>query len=158
MRRRCTTPQQCIGENALTRKLPITARQVTAICKGAGKAGYIPEIILDGVVVRLVPEALSQSAQYEENDEPYVPWPGPRLNYREEQVLRTIVAARDHTLPASTIPQAGPATVNALIAHGLVEIEGGAKVFDRSQNIRASNDGISFFSRFEAHNRKHFCL
>ncbi len=40
----------------MTRPLPITARQVTAICKGAEKAGYVPLIEIGNTVVRLVPE------------------------------------------------------------------------------------------------------
>lgn len=44
----------------MTRQLAITARQVTALCKGAGQAGYIPEVIIGNVTVRLVPERLAR--------------------------------------------------------------------------------------------------
>ncbi len=142
----------------MTRRLAITARQVTALCKGAGKAGYIPEVILDGVVVRLVPEMSSQSARHAEREEPAVRWPGPELNHREEQVLRTLVAADKHKMPASSIPQAGPATIAALVKYGLVRLEAGTKVFDRSQTIHATRDGITFFPRYKAHRRKNFYL
>ncbi|MER9574924.1 hypothetical protein NKI78_04625 [Mesorhizobium sp. M0400] len=39
----------------MTRKLAVSARQVTAICKGAAKAGFIAEVTIGGVTVRLVP-------------------------------------------------------------------------------------------------------
>ncbi|MER9227022.1 hypothetical protein NKI39_15535 [Mesorhizobium sp. M0664] len=39
----------------MTRELAVSARQVTAICKGAAKAGFIAEVIIGGVTVRLVP-------------------------------------------------------------------------------------------------------
>ncbi|MER8793990.1 hypothetical protein NKH75_07245 [Mesorhizobium sp. M0984] len=39
----------------MTGKLAVSARQVTAICKGAAKAGFIAEMIIGGVTVRLVP-------------------------------------------------------------------------------------------------------
>lgn len=41
----------------MTRSLALSARQITAICKGAAKAGCVAEIIVNGMVVRLVPEA-----------------------------------------------------------------------------------------------------
>ncbi|NMG39865.1 hypothetical protein GRZ55_11485 [Chelativorans sp. ZYF759] len=53
----------------MTRKLDITARQVTALCKGAQKAGYAPVIQLGDVFVRLVPEerACAESQRKDEN-------------------------------------------------------------------------------------------
>lgn len=45
----------------MTRSLALHARQVTALCKGAAKAGYIPEVKIGDVVVRLVPAANSQA-------------------------------------------------------------------------------------------------
>lgn len=44
-------------DRAVTRPLSISARQITAICKGAAKAGFVAEIIINGTLVRLVPEA-----------------------------------------------------------------------------------------------------
>ncbi|MFD9897494.1 hypothetical protein [Mesorhizobium sp. NPDC059025] len=41
---------------AMTRKPGLTARQITAICKGAARAGYIPIVQIGDVAVRLVPE------------------------------------------------------------------------------------------------------
>ncbi|SFQ79991.1 hypothetical protein [Nitratireductor indicus] len=142
----------------MTRKLHITARQVTAICRGAEKAGFIPEIILDGVVVRLVPQMASQASHHDDLVEPSVPWPGPELNYRENHVLKKLIVAAGEMLPASTIAYAGPATVNALVKHGFVELEKGIQTFDRSQCIRATQDGIAFVQRYEAHRRQHFYL
>jgi hypothetical protein len=40
----------------MTRKLAISARQVTAICKGAAKAGFVAELVIDDMVVRLIPD------------------------------------------------------------------------------------------------------
>lgn len=40
----------------MTKRLDVTARQVTAICKGAEKAGHIPEIKIGNAFIRLVPE------------------------------------------------------------------------------------------------------
>ena len=40
----------------MTRQLAITERQVTALCKGAAKAGYAPIVQIGNVFVRLVPE------------------------------------------------------------------------------------------------------
>lgn len=44
----------------MTRALPLPARQVTALCKGAAKAGYIAEVKIGDVVIRLIPAANSQ--------------------------------------------------------------------------------------------------
>lgn len=38
------------------RPLDLTQRQVRALCEGAKKAGYIAELTIGKVVVRLVPE------------------------------------------------------------------------------------------------------
>ncbi|HEV2901540.1 MAG TPA: hypothetical protein VGX71_27610 [Pseudaminobacter sp.] len=40
----------------MTRKLAISARQVTAICKGAAKASFVVELVINDMVVRLVPD------------------------------------------------------------------------------------------------------
>lgn len=47
----------------MTRALAISARQVTAICKGAAKAGFVAEVIIGGVTVRLVPGGASQALE-----------------------------------------------------------------------------------------------
>jgi putative alpha-1,2-mannosidase len=46
----------------MTRSLAISARQITAICKGVAKAGFVAEVVINGTVVRLVPEGGAQSA------------------------------------------------------------------------------------------------
>lgn len=46
----------------MTKRLDITARQVTAICEGAKKAGFIPEIKIGNAFIRLVPA--SQAMDY----------------------------------------------------------------------------------------------
>lgn len=40
----------------MTKPLDLTANQVTAICKGAEKAGYVPVIQIGKTILRLVPE------------------------------------------------------------------------------------------------------
>lgn len=40
----------------MTRPLAIPERQVTALCKGAAKAGFIAEVRIGDVIVRLIPE------------------------------------------------------------------------------------------------------
>lgn len=52
----------------MTKRLAISARQVTAICQGAAKAGFIPEIVIDGVTVRLLPEHLVRQDRGKEMD------------------------------------------------------------------------------------------
>lgn len=75
----------------MARKLDLSARQVTALCKGAAKAGFVAEVIIGGVVVRLVPERLSRGVaelwRVEEKQSPESPleeW----LNNRSEQRSR----------------------------------------------------------------------
>ncbi|MDR7032388.1 hypothetical protein J2X35_001069 [Mesorhizobium sp. BE184] len=40
----------------MSRPLKLRQNQVTAICKGAKAAGYVPVIEIDGAVVQLIPE------------------------------------------------------------------------------------------------------
>lgn len=40
----------------MTRRLDLPERQVTALCKGAAKAGYAPVIQVGNLWIRLVPE------------------------------------------------------------------------------------------------------
>ena len=47
----------------MTRTLILPARQVTAICKGAAKAGFIAEVKIGDVVVRLIPAIPEDRAQ-----------------------------------------------------------------------------------------------
>ena len=51
------------------RALALPARQVTALCKGAAKAGYIPEVKIGDVVIRLVPEDHAQKNRVIDKDE-----------------------------------------------------------------------------------------
>ena len=39
----------------MTKPLALPERQVTALCRGAAKAGFIPEVKIGDVVVRLIP-------------------------------------------------------------------------------------------------------
>lgn len=39
----------------MTRALPLKQKQVTALCKGAEKAGFVPVVEINGVVIRLIP-------------------------------------------------------------------------------------------------------
>jgi hypothetical protein len=70
-------------------------------------------------------------------------------------VLKVLVAAEGWPLAASTIPLAGPRTVNGLLAYGLVGLEQGTETFDRSQQIHVTREGLSFFKRREAHYRRY---
>ncbi|WP_164743087.1 hypothetical protein [Mesorhizobium sp. Z1-4] len=45
------------------RSLDITQRQVTALCKGAAKAGYVAEVKIGNIVVRLIPEDRPQGTE-----------------------------------------------------------------------------------------------
>lgn len=40
----------------MTSALALSARQIAAICKGAAKAGFVAEIVVNGMVIRLVTE------------------------------------------------------------------------------------------------------
>lgn len=51
-----------LREPSVTRSLAISARQITAICKGVAKVGFVAEVVINGIVVRLVPEGRAQSA------------------------------------------------------------------------------------------------
>ena len=55
----------------MPRRLDITARQVTAICEGAKKAGCIPEIKIGNAFIRLVPAAQSTTDTVEPIDISY---------------------------------------------------------------------------------------
>jgi hypothetical protein len=52
----------------MSRKLLLTQKQITAICKGASKVGYVPIIETPGGInIRLVPDADQKPAQPEPN-------------------------------------------------------------------------------------------
>lgn len=53
----------------MSKRLDITARQVTAICEGAKKAGYIPEIKIGNAYIRLIPQDLLNDVS---DEMPYV--------------------------------------------------------------------------------------
>lgn len=40
----------------MTRALALRQKQITALCKGADKAGYVPVVEIDGARVLLVPD------------------------------------------------------------------------------------------------------
>lgn len=44
----------------MSRALAISQKQITALCKGAAKAGYVAEVKIGGAVVRLVPAEKAQ--------------------------------------------------------------------------------------------------
>ena len=168
----------------MTRKLDLSARQVTAICKGAAKAGFVAEIIVGGIVMRLVPEAAASvlfngkqsPANHErlakhlgrgEHDDDWddaslseFRWGGPlHLAHRKEKVLRVLVDAKGAAREADGIPYAGPHTVNKLIERGLVELVDKSRPFVRAAPIKATAAGLSFFSRREEdYRRRPFCL
>lgn len=45
----------------MTRALPLRQRQITALAKGAAKAGCVAEVKIGDLVVRLIPEHLAQA-------------------------------------------------------------------------------------------------
>lgn len=53
----------------MTRGLAIRQKQVTALCKGAAKAGFVAEVKIGDVVVRLIPADQSQSEKPIDADE-----------------------------------------------------------------------------------------
>ncbi|MGN6537583.1 MAG: hypothetical protein ACTHKQ_17875 [Mesorhizobium sp.] len=60
----------------MTRALKIRQKQVTALCKGAKAAGFIPVVEIDGAVVKLIPAdhaILSESKPAEVDDERIIP-------------------------------------------------------------------------------------
>jgi len=60
----------------MTKRLDITARQVTAICEGAKKAGCTPEIKIGNAYIRLIPQELlndiSDEIPYEDKGRGYL--------------------------------------------------------------------------------------
>jgi hypothetical protein len=53
----------------MTRALALPARQVTALCKGAAKAGFIPEVKIGDTVIRLVPNENARPAKQIDDEE-----------------------------------------------------------------------------------------
>ena len=56
----------------MSRQLVLSARQITALCLGAKKAGYVPVIEIGGLLIRLVPIELAQ--QQSESDDDLEDW------------------------------------------------------------------------------------
>lgn len=80
----------------MPKRLDITARQITAICKGAEKAGFIPEIKIGNASIRLVPASHAIDYPAEASDIPSdAPFgddlpdlgPSPRVQKRHEQSI-----------------------------------------------------------------------
>ena len=53
----------------MTQPLAIPQRQVTAICRGAAKAGFVAEVKIGEVVVRLIPEDQTKNRDTVDADE-----------------------------------------------------------------------------------------
>lgn len=53
----------------MTQPLAIPQRQVTAICRGAAKAGFVAEVKIGEVVVRLIPEDQAKNRDTVDADE-----------------------------------------------------------------------------------------
>lgn len=47
----------------MSRPLALPERQVTALCRGAAKAGHIAEVKIGNVVVRLIPKEDAQEPE-----------------------------------------------------------------------------------------------
>jgi hypothetical protein len=54
----CAPPAHRV--TTMSRALAIRQKQVTALCKGAAKAGFVAEVKIGDVVVRLVPAIPAQ--------------------------------------------------------------------------------------------------
>jgi hypothetical protein len=124
----------------MTRKLDISARQITAICRGAAKAGCVAELVINGTVVRLVPEGSAAKArslddelddewqQFQERlEREEAEWkalvPGPRLNWREEKALAQLDRHGTGVVVGfEQIRGMGIDTAERLAARGFVEI------------------------------------
>ena len=52
-----------------SRTLLLPARQVTALCRGAAKAGFVAEVQIGDVVVRLVPKEMAAAPKAPAVDE-----------------------------------------------------------------------------------------
>lgn len=50
----------------MTKPIPLPSRQVTAICRGAAKAGFVAEVKIGDVVIRLIPD--DHSGKHEDID------------------------------------------------------------------------------------------
>ena len=53
----------------MTRALALKQKQVTALCKGAAKAGFVAEVKIGDVVVRLIPIESAQAKPEVDDDE-----------------------------------------------------------------------------------------
>lgn len=56
----------------MTKRLDVTERQVTAICKGAEKAAHIPEIQIGNAFIRLVPRDYADNKQVDDKGKGYL--------------------------------------------------------------------------------------
>ena len=74
-------------------------------------------------------------------------WQGPNFGRNAEKVMETLVKAGGALVRASSVPYAGPRTVNHLISLGFVALANGVTVFDRAQEIRATERWMSFISQ-----------
>lgn len=54
----------------MTRALALKQKQVTAICKGAAKAGYVAEVRIGDVVVRLMPGTAAKTPPIDNDASP----------------------------------------------------------------------------------------
>lgn len=52
----------------MSRALALPARQVTALCKGAAKAGFVAEVKIGDTVIRLVPGENAQAPKPVDED------------------------------------------------------------------------------------------
>jgi len=54
----------------MTKPLALKQKQVTAICKGAAKAGFVAEVKIGDVVLRLIPADHAQAKpEFDEDEE-----------------------------------------------------------------------------------------
>ncbi|MFI0844471.1 hypothetical protein [Mesorhizobium sp. IMUNJ 23232] len=153
----------------MTRKLDISARQVTAICKGAAKAGFVAEIKIGEVVVRLVPddgplsrehvpefddglyqESLHELKKAQGMDEP--------LSRYEEQVLSFIAANEGKRFSINEVRGAGPTTTERLRKRGFVEFSYRTHEPMRIDEIWATEAAVRFLRMQQRHYKRFIVL
>lgn len=142
----------------VTRRPAFTQAQLRTAAKIAKEHGVSIRLEADGSITispSSTPTTDDELDRELEAFERHVPWPGPHLNHREERVLQVLVEGNGHAMAADAIPLAGPRTVNGLVSYGLVGLEDSAETFDRHQKIHATKEGLSFFSRRNAHYRRY---
>ena len=147
----------------MTRKLQLTARQVTAIRKGAAKAGFVPEFRFGEIAVKLVPADREPPSPFDRTDaeaeEERTSWQmltagRPDLKGLENSVLERLVEAKGEPLSVYAVRGAGPRTVEQLMELGFLDVSYASRHPERIENIWATSAGLRFWNERERHRRR----